>query len=49
MLCPFCKEKDTSVIDSPDQRRTELLLDEEDYADVVNKGLQLLKECNLEN
>ena len=49
MLCPFCREKDTSVVDS---RPTEdaQLLEEEEFADVKEKNvLLLLKEFNLEN
>ena len=47
MLCPFCREKDTSVIDS---RATEdgTAIRREDYLHVVIKDSQHLKEFNLE-
>ena len=50
MLCPFCREKDTSVVDSrPTEDGTAI---EEDVEFVVVKEknvLQLLKEFNLES
>ena len=49
MLCPFCREKDTSVVDSR-PTRTGPLLEEEDYVVVIEKkDLLLLKEYNFKN
>ena len=38
MLCPFCREKDTSVVNSRLQK-TEQLLEEEDFAVVKEKKI----------
>ena len=49
MLCPFCREKDTSVVDSDRQRMVQLL-EEEDFVIVMeDKDLLHLKEFSLEN
>ena len=49
MICPFCREKDTSVVDS-DPLKMEPQLEEEEFALVVEvKDLLLLNVFNFVN
>ena len=49
MLCPFCREKDTSVVDSRPCEDGTAIRRRRFCTCNGGQGLQLLKEFNLEN
>ena len=49
MICPFCREKDTSVVDSRPTEDGTAIEEEEFVLAEVDNVSQLLKEYNLES